>query len=57
MASANIRDSEVYGLLDLSDSEISDFIPDSEEDSEDEEDEPSQSQLDADQPPPRCVHI
>ena len=41
MASANIRDSEVYGLLDLSDSEVSDFIPDSDEDWKDKEDEPT----------------
>ncbi|GFS27077.1 hypothetical protein ElyMa_001738800 [Elysia marginata] len=55
MASANIKDDEVYGLLDLSDSDVSDWIPDDEEldlerpddEEEPQPDEPTQSQSNA----------
>ena len=51
MASATFQDNEVYDLLDLSDSEVSDWIPDSDEElsrSEDEDETQDSSQLEPD---------
>ena len=58
MASATFQDNEVYDLLDLSDSEVSDWIPDSDEElsrSEDEDETQDSSQLEPDNSLQRCV--
>ena len=58
MASATFQDNEVYDLLNLSDSEVSDWIPHSEEElslAEDEDETRDSSQLKTDNSLQRCV--
>ena len=58
MASATFQDNEVYDLLNLSDSEVSDWIPHSEEElslAEDEDETQDSSQLKTDNSLQRCV--
>ena len=58
MASATFQDNEVYDLLNLSDSEVSDWRPDSEEElslAEDEDETQDSSQLKTDNSLQRCV--
>ncbi|GFO31978.1 hypothetical protein PoB_005848300 [Plakobranchus ocellatus] len=55
MASTRIDENEVFGLLDLSDSEVSDWIPDSDKELSEKDGDLAADQPEPDYPTQRCV--